>query len=81
MTPDKDFKQVFGGREGPIEIGERLEGDQTRLLHTPRNEAIGATREFILDEEFQEFEVRERRDFGLRDPRRQGTDSMSRRIV
>lgn len=53
--------------EGPFEIGERLHRDNAGLLEPPRKEPVGPTGEFVLDQEFEEFEVRKRRGLSLRD--------------
>lgn len=55
------------GIEVPVEVGEGLDCHDPGLFETAGEEAIGAAHEFIVDEEFQKLEVRERRGFGLRD--------------
>ena len=61
--------------EGPVEVGERLDGDDAGLFEPSRKEAIGAAGELVLDEQLEKLEVRERGRFGLRDPRGQGLDN------
>jgi hypothetical protein len=60
--------------EGPLEIGQGLHGRDARLFEPAREEPVGAARELVLDEQFEKFEMRERRRFGLRDASRQGID-------
>src|SRR5215813_5437042 len=48
------------GIEGPVEIGERLQDADAGLLQSPREEAIGAPHELILDEQFEKFEMWQR---------------------
>ena len=53
--------------EGPLEISERLHRHDAGLLEPARIEPVGPTREFILDQELEEFQVGERRGLGLGD--------------
>ena len=52
--------------EGPIKIGERRDGDHPRVFQPTRVEAL------VLDEQLQEFQVRQRRRLGLGDASGQG---------
>lgn len=53
--------------EGPLEIGERLHRHDAGLLEPARIEPVGPTGEFVLDQQLEEVEVRERRGLGLGD--------------
>ena len=62
--------------EGPVEVGERLHDGDAGLFEAPREEAIGAAGELVLDEQFEKLEMRERGRFGLRDARRASASTM-----
>ena len=53
--------------EGPVEVGQGLHDRDAGLFEPAREEPIGAAGELILDEQFEKFQMRERRRFGLRD--------------
>ena len=58
----------------PIEIRQRFDRGETGLFDRTVEEPVRPAGEFILHEEFQEIEVRERGRLGLRDARGQGVD-------
>jgi hypothetical protein len=60
------------GIEGPIEIGKRLHDADAGLLQSPGEEPVGPARELVLDEQFEEFKMGQRRRFGLRDAAGEG---------
>ena len=60
--------------EVPVEVGERLHDRDAGLFQAAREEAIGASGELVLDEQFQKLEMRKRRSFGLRDAPGEGVD-------
>jgi hypothetical protein len=45
--------------EAPIEIGECFDRREPRLFDAAGEEAIGAPRELVFDQEFEEFQRRE----------------------
>ena len=53
--------------EVPVEVGERLHDGDAGLFEAAREEAIGASGELVLHEQFEKLQMRERRRFGLRD--------------
>ena len=60
--------------EGPVEVGQGLHDRDVGLFERAREEPIGAAGELILDEQFEKFQMRERRRFGLRDASRERVD-------
>ena len=60
--------------EAPVEVGERLDRRDPGLFQAAREEPIGAPGEFVLDEQFEKLQMRQRRGFGLRDAPGQGLD-------
>ena len=62
------------GIEGPVEVGERLQDGDARLFEPPREEPVRPPGELVLDEQFEKFQMRERRGFGLGNAPRQGID-------
>ena len=55
------------GIEVPVEVGERLHDGNAGLFEAAREEAICASGELVLHEQFEKLEMRERGGFGLRD--------------
>ena len=53
--------------EMPVEIGERFHGRDAGLFQAAREEAVGASRELVLHEQFEKLQMRERGGFSLRD--------------
>jgi hypothetical protein len=53
--------------EGPVEVAQSLHDGDAGLFEAAREEPISPSRELILDEQFEKFQMRERRRFGLRD--------------
>jgi hypothetical protein len=60
--------------EVPVEIGERLHDGDAGLFEAAREEAIGASGELVLHEQFEKLQMRERGGFGLRDAPGEGVD-------
>ena len=60
--------------EVPVEVGERLHDGDAGLFQAAREEAIGASGELVLDEQFEKLQMRKRGGFGLRDAPGEGVD-------
>ena len=51
--------------EAPVEVGERLDGDDARLFQSAGEEPVGPAHELVLDEQLEELEMGQGRGFGL----------------